>query len=84
MKQNGDKIAENFLREVARIKDINYLIALTKLLGIQIDNEDKTARPFEEVLNDLLTQFNSKPRNKRKELVSLLKKANKAVAEETK
>ena len=82
MKQNEDKIAENFLREVARIKDINYLVALTKLLGIQIDNEDNTARPFEEVLSDLLTQFNSKPRNKRKELVSLLKKANKAVMEE--
>lgn len=82
MKQNEDKIAENFLREVTRIKDINYLVALTKLLGVQIDNEDKTARPFEEVLSDLLTQFNSKPRNKRKELVSLLKKANKAAMEE--
>ena len=81
MKQNEDKIAENFLREVARIKDINYFVALTKLLGVQIDNEDKTARPFEEVLSDLLTHFNSKPRNKRKELVSLLKKANKAAME---
>lgn len=84
MEIKDNKIAKDFLIQISRIKDINYLVALTKLLGVEIDNEDKTARPLENVIEDLLENFMTKPRRKRKELVSLLKKANKAALEDLK
>ena len=76
MENNKQKITKKFLIELFKIKDIKIFLGVCGLLGTKIDNEDKTPKPFHEVIETLCKKFESKPLNKRKELISIIKKAN--------
>lgn len=69
----SNDINSDFLKEISKIKDLQVFFGITTLLGIRIDE-----KPFDQVLEEVLDKFITKPFNKQKELVSILKKANKA------
>ena len=53
-------------------------IGLARVLCIDIINkEDKTARDFYEVLNDIVDKFNTLARKQRKEILSVLRRVKK-------
>ena len=53
-------------------------IGLARVLYIDIINkEDKTARDFYEVLNDIVDKFNTLARKQRKEILSILRRVKK-------
>ena len=53
-------------------------IGLARVLCIDIINkEDKTARDFYEVLNDIVDKFNTLARKQRKEILSILRRVKK-------
>lgn len=72
------KINQEFLREISKIQDIALFLGVMKLLGVKEEKEDKTQKEFSEVLDEVMKKFESKARSKRKELVKILRKANKA------
>ena len=73
MKNNTSK----FMEEVARIKDPMILIGVARILKVQLVNDDKTHRDFVDVFQDIMDNYASFPRNKRRELLKILKNANK-------
>ena len=53
-------------------------IGLARVLCIDIINkEDKTARDFYEVLNDIVDKFNTLARKQRREILSILRRVKK-------
>lgn len=53
-------------------------IGLARVLCIDIINkEDKTARDFYEVLNDIIDKFNTLARKQRREILSVLRRVKK-------
>ena len=53
-------------------------IGLARVLCIDIINkEDKTARDFYEVLNDIVDKFNTLARKQRREILSVLRRVKK-------
>ena len=53
-------------------------IGLARVLCVDIINEeDKTARDFYEVLNDIIDKFNTLARKQRREILSVLRRVKK-------
>ena len=69
---------KNKLIELITELEPGEFIGLARRLCIDIINkEDKTARDFYEVLNDIVDKFNTLARKQRKEILSILRRVKK-------
>ena len=62
---------------ITKLEPVEF-IGLARVLCIDIINkEDKTARDFYEVLNDIVDKFNTLARKQRREILSVLRRVKK-------
>lgn len=62
---------------ITKLEPVEF-IGLARVLCVDIINkEDKTARDFYEVLNDIVDKFNTLARKQRKEILSVLRRVKK-------
>ena len=62
---------------ITKLEPVEF-IGLARVLCVDIINkEDKTARDFYEVLNDIVDKFNMLARKQRKEILSVLRRVKK-------
>lgn len=65
---------DEFINLIKYLEPVEF-IGLARILCIDIINkEDKTARDFYDVLNDMVNKFNTLARKQRREILSVLKK----------
>ena len=63
-----------FINLIKYLEPVEF-IGLARILCVDIINkEDKTARDFYDVLNDMVNKFNTLARKQRREILSVLKK----------
>lgn len=62
---------------ITKLEPVEF-IGLARVLCVDIINkEDKTIRDFYDVLNDIITKFNTLARKQRREILSVLRKVKK-------
>ena len=62
---------------ITKLEPVEF-IGLARVLCVDIINkEDKTARDFYEVLNDIVDKFNTLARKQRREILSVLRRVKK-------
>ena len=65
---------DEFIKLIKYLEPVEF-IGLARILCVDIINkEDKTARDFYDVLNDMVNKFNTLARKQRREILSVLKK----------
>ena len=69
---------EKFLKEISKIKNVEFFFGLCKILSVKLVDEEENPRNFEDMLEDLIIGFGRFNRKKKKELLDILKKANKS------
>ena len=70
-----------FLEEIARIKEPEIFIGVARILKTKLfDEEKKEVSEFEDILRDCMEKFKGSSRKRKKELLWILGKANKAPA----
>jgi len=70
-----------FLEEIARIKEPEIFIGVARILKAKLfDEEKKEVSEFEDILKDCMERFKNSSRKRKKELLWILGKANKAPA----
>lgn len=69
---------EKFVEEISRIKDPTVFLGVARVLKVQL-MDDKDARSFEKIIEDVVESFCGAGRKRKKELLKLLRCANKEV-----
>lgn len=69
-------LTEKFTNEIARIKDPLVFIGIARILNVSLMSE-KDPKNFEDVLVECIEAFDKENRARRKELLKVLKDANK-------
>ena len=67
----------NFLLEISKIKNPEIFIGVVKILNVDLLTQDKEAKDFADLLEETLKAYEAAPRKLRRELLSILRKANK-------
>lgn len=84
MEQKNVKQAKKFVEQIACIKDPAIFLGVARLLKVKTLKDEKDengkflVRDFGEVLDDVISSYVEMPRQRRRELLSILKKANSA------
>ena len=73
-----DKLSKQFLMELSNIKDPQLFMGVARILKVHL-SEGKEVKPFDQVFSEVLENFEIAPPKRRKELYSILKKANRHV-----
>lgn len=73
-----DKFMEKFVREIFKLEPEEYLGVLTLCgIGLFKDEEEKEEKDFSQTYLELLDKVSSYPRARRRNLMRIIKKANK-------
>lgn len=70
-----DKLSYQFVHELANIKNPEIFMGVARILKVHL-SAGKDPKPFEDVLAEVIESFEIAPPKRRKELYSILKKAN--------
>lgn len=72
-----EDLTTRFLREIANIKEPLTFLGVVRALRIELINEDKEAKSFSELLEEVLYKFkNELSRERKRELLRILINAN--------
>lgn len=66
-----------FLNEISHIKEPEIFIGLAKLLCVKLVNDDGETLDFVDILDRVLHQYSNAPRKLRKDILKMLREANK-------
>ena len=69
-------LEEKFMEEISRIKEVEIFLGISKLLSVEL-LDGKEPRDFTDVFADVMEKFRGKNRARKKELLKVLKLANK-------
>ena len=72
-----------FMEEISRINAPEIFIGLARVLKVQLMEDKDTPRDFIDVFSDCVEKFNGLGRTRKKELLKILRDANKAKIEES-
>lgn len=78
-----ENLNQKFMKEVANIKDPIIFLGLCPILGVSVytDEKDENDKPipkkFEVLFADIMAGFDCAGRSRKKELLGILRKANK-------
>ena len=76
-KEKRDELLDNFTKELFKMEPINF-IGLAKLMSVPIANEDgDELRKMEEIVAEILNEFDRLSNGKKKEILKICKQANK-------
>lgn len=73
-----DKLSKQFLTELSNIKDPQIFMGVARILKVHL-SEGKEVKSFDQVFSEVLENFEIAAPKRRKELYSILKKANRHV-----
>lgn len=76
MKNIKTKMLQDFLNEVVKLEPIEF-IGLSKVLCTKLVDENKDARPFEDILDDMIEKFLGTGHKQRRDILKMLRQANK-------
>ncbi len=69
---------EKFVREIARIQNREVFLGVARILKVKVfDAETKEPRQVEDILCEVIDNFDGEKRKRQKELLRILKEANK-------
>lgn len=71
---------EKFMEEISRIKEPEIFLGVARVLGIKLMEDEKNPRDFVDVFSDCIEKYSGCARDRKKELLAILKKANKEKA----
>lgn len=71
------RLENKFIRNLAEIKDPAVFLGVARVLKVQLMKDENTPRDFDEILRDVIDNYFAAPRKKQKELLEILKQANK-------
>lgn len=78
------KLGMQLIEQISKMEPIEFL-GLARLLGVQVLEENKEAtedklkpRSFADVLEDVIQKYEKQNRNRKKEILKLVKKSNAA------
>ena len=82
------KKTDQFIEEISRIRDPEVFLGVARILRVPLvqkkaDKEEYEARDFSDILGEVMTAYDAADRTRRRELLCILKKANKAPAATT-
>ena len=69
-------LEEKFMEEISRIKEVEIFLGISKLLSVEL-LDGKDPRDFTDVFADVMEKFRGKDRKRKRELLKVLKLANK-------
>ena len=72
MKQKLVKNYDEFLKYITKLEPVEFL-GVTQVLCVKLQNEDGSERKFEDIFIDVLVGFQKLPRNKRRDLLKVVK-----------
>lgn len=80
-----ESLNEKFMNEVSKIKDPVVFLGLAKVLGIKLyedgaqgkELKDRNPKDFSEIFAEVMAQFNGLGRRKKREVMKILRDANK-------
>lgn len=64
-----------FIQEIAILEEVEFL-GLAHLLGVKLTDDNKVPREFEDIFSDIFDRFVGLRRQKRKEIMKILKEVN--------
>lgn len=67
-----------FLKEIGQIKAPEIFLGVARILKVPLLSEDKEARDFIDLFADIMEKYHAAPRKRRKELLQILRDANRA------
>ena len=71
------KIFLSFIEEVSKLSEVEF-VGLSKILCVPILDKNKNERPFEEILSDMMDKFLMIKKEKRREILKMIKDVNRA------
>lgn len=80
---NKEKMNEEFMREISRIKEPQVFIGVTKLFGVGLLEEEKgedgkfKCKDFVDIFDELMAKYAAATKKRRKEVLNILKLSNK-------
>lgn len=72
----SSKALTEFLEEVIKLEPIEF-IGLAKILCAPVVDDNKDVRSFEDILSDMMDNFISTGRRQRRDILQMIKQANK-------
>lgn len=82
-----EKMNEEFMREISKIKDPSVFLGLARLLSVRLIEDKKGEdghfihRDFVNIFEDLMAKYAAAPSKRRKEILSILKMSNRVKEE---
>ena len=76
MKNNKKKLNMEFMTELTKL-EITEFLGVARILKVSVLREDETPRDFVEVFEDIVKGYNEASRDRRRELLKIIKTANK-------
>lgn len=73
-------LMDKFILEIARIKDPVVFLGVARVLKVRAVGDDKETKDFNELFQEVLEAFQNSSKTRQKELLSILKNANRAPA----
>ena len=73
---------EKFMVEISKIKQPEIFLGVVRILKVKLMEDEKTPRDFVDVFRDCVEAYHNMGRERKKELLKILKQANKAKIEE--
>ena len=70
-------LEEKFLEEIGKIKEAEIFLGIGKILSVQLMEEKDKPRDFVDILQDVIEKFRVLNRWRKKELLKILRIANK-------
>jgi hypothetical protein len=80
-----ENLETKFMREIANIKDPEFFFGVLKILKVELmekkeGEEEETPRDFVALFEDCMAHYAAAPRKRRRELLRILRDANKEAA----
>ena len=72
-----DRVVIKFIKELGKTSDPAVFLGVARVLEVQIMKDKDTPKDFSEVLNGVIENFIAAPSKRQKELLGILKDANK-------
>lgn len=70
-------LMDKFILELSRTKDVEIFLGVARILKVKFLTEEKEPRDFNDVFNDILSNYRLEKKKRQKELLSILTDANK-------
>lgn len=72
-----DSLNDKFMIEISKVKEPEIFIGVARILKVKLIEDSGEVRDFVDLFNDVIASFAAAPLKRRKELLKILRDANK-------